>query len=527
MSYLKRALALVLALCFVLVIAACGPKEPAGNNDGTTTTTTAAQGDANVETTLANGETVATGATTTKGGTVGTTTKAPVVETVTDNPSMSKINAEIKRTTDKNGNASASFIKSLKGYTLKIYNPWPGAEPGSDIYQSAAYVETEVEKEFGVEIHETGNWEGYAETVFANITSGRPDADIYKVQDFNYATYVSKKYMANMTKAMRTAGVDMKEPWYNQDARKFFNINDGQYAWAGSEGSPYLIMYNKDMIKKAGLTDPADLVAKKQWTWDQMKKYAEKLNSSSVIGLSCGTTAADFLASMVISSGGSLVSIVNGKPKSNIKSAVVKNCLQTLATWTKNDAVVNMMKGQEMWQEAPKKFAKGELAMILGGDNAKAYKAQKATFTVGVVPFPTPKAGQDYVSQTKVQYMDFIPAPKATSAAKILFIRNEMYRVSYRFWDRDFQIRNKDMFKLNGKEMTDLADITYNRKSYFKTATNFVSLTEKSDATASTSWTVSEVVAGTRTPQAAIDAYGSMIEAEYESVWKGLTITGK
>ncbi|MBQ2677007.1 MAG: extracellular solute-binding protein [Clostridia bacterium] len=526
MSYLKRALALVLALCFVLVIASCS-KNPATGGDATTAaTTTAAQGDANVETTVAGGdETVATGATTTKGTVV--TTKMPTVATVTDIEGYSTIGNEIKRTTDKNGNASAAFIKSLKGYTLKIFDPWTGAAAGTTLYQDAAFVETEVEKEFGVEIYQTGNWEGYAETVFANITSGRPDADIYKVQDFNYATYLSKKYMANLTKAMTTSGVDMKEPWYSQDARKFFNVNNGQYAWLGSNSAQtFYLYYNKDMIKKAGLTDPADLVAKKQWTWDKLKTYSEKLTTASVMGLSCGTTVTDFLASMVISSGSSLVVVDNGVPKSNIKSAVVKNCLQTLATWTKNDAVFNIMKGQEMWQEAPNKFAKGELAMILGGTVDKSYRNYKSTFKMGVVPFPTPKAGQDYVTQRKLQWIDFIPAPKATSAAKILFIRNEMYRVSYRLWDREFQINNQDMFPVGSKDLTNFSNIAFDRAG-FKSAINVTSLTEKSGATASTDWTVYEVVNGTRTPQAAIDTYSSVIDQEYASTWKGLKITGK
>lgn len=58
-------------------------------------------------------------------------------------------------------------------------------------------------------------------------------------------------------------------------------IVDGKLFAVPWTSSPRVWFYNKDLIAQAGLTDPYELAAKGEWTYDKLYEYAEKISALS------------------------------------------------------------------------------------------------------------------------------------------------------------------------------------------------------------------------------------------------------
>lgn len=58
-------------------------------------------------------------------------------------------------------------------------------------------------------------------------------------------------------------------------------IKDGKLYALPWTSSPRVWFYNKDLISKAGLTDPFELAAKGEWTYDKLFEYSKKISSLS------------------------------------------------------------------------------------------------------------------------------------------------------------------------------------------------------------------------------------------------------
>ena len=197
-----------------------------------------------------------------------------------------------------------------------------------------------------------------------------------------------------------------------------------------------------------------------------------------------------------------------------------------MSVWTKN-SVLNILDENVPRDTLLKKFASGELAMFLASGITQIGSPKDTNeFTVGVAPFPTPKAGQIYVTQKQIKYAEFIPAPKATDAAKILFIRNEIYRLASRFKDRDIQLKYRNILRLNSLEMKCLANLKFNNNEY-KSYVNLIAYAERQNAEIKTEDIVNKVVKEGKDAQWAIDTYGLQLEQEYLSAWKDYIITAK
>lgn len=526
MSFIKKALAVMLVLIFVFALAACGGEE--SNND--TTTTTAAAGESTTQGTNADSSTVTdkTGASaavtkTTKRSNTGKGTEAPPVASITG----ADIDQLISRTTNVMGNASKKFIKSLKGFELNILYPWDTYKADSKLGQSAAFVRQQVEKEFGAEINEEGFFNNYNEQLATMLASRDCTSQVYMVQNFNFCPWFKNKYLCDLTKAMKDSAVDFKDPWYVQDATQFLNIDFKQYGWISFDAEyvvPYCIVYNKDLIKRAKLNDPAALAKNGQWTWAMLEKYAKKLNSSKIVGFGAVDTVS-MLASIVHQKGGSLVNVKRGsEPKSNITNQTVKNALNTLADWCGTGKFCDTFKGKG-WTYGKTQFANGKVAMIFGfHDTIQSIKHLKAdTSKFALAPFPTEKGTTSYTNVAIPQFINFIPTQFLASSAKILFLRNEMYRWNYRFVNRDFPIQWKSYFS-SQSVLNDALNIKF-AKNGNKTVFSWTSICESGKTTTGT--VLGYVIDNDGGVQTAIDKYKNGLYASYSDVWKGHKITGR
>lgn len=531
MANFKRLLAIVMVLVFAFALVSCGKNE---NKDEETTANnqTTKAGSSLDDTSDNSSEALITDAsgntvtvTTTKGSGGGT----PAPETITQDtrPGRSTIGPLISRTTNKNGKASQSFIKSLKGFQLNVEYPWGVFGPTHELGQSGLYVRKQVEDEFGVKINEGGQFAQFNERLAHLLLTKDPKvAHVTVVQSHLFASFFKNGYMSDLTKAMDTAGVDFKDPWYNPNAKEFLNIDNNQLGWISYDSEfvfPYSIIFNKTLFDRKKLADPATLAERGQWTWDKMVEYSKRLTAGSTIGL--GGSPILVLTSMVAQQGSSLVNVKrNTQPSANLDNQIFKDSLGKLAQWTKDDKILNRFKSQD-WTYGKVQLAAGNVAMLVGShDPIKGLAGKRDKF--GVAPFPMPKATKNFVNVSEPLFIYFVPKIHQNNADKILFVRNEMYRHSYRFSQRDFQILWEGYFgNDNKKAVDDACNLKYSKGNY-RTVFDWTSVCEDVDANAKIQNVVNDVLAEKRGISDAISAYSNVLTKRFNDVWQGHKITG-
>ena len=228
MSKFTKIIALVLAVMFMLSLVACGGDE-AENNEPTTAP--AAQAESGDNVTTLSGETTTT--VTTKKGDKKSDKKTKTTTTkTTQNPNLvdtsqgvSTVGKLIERTTNKAGNASDKFVKSLKGFTLKILYPWENIYGDKKCQVSAEESMKSVEDLYGVKITEEGQFNKYNENLASELSAKNCENHIYYAQGGYFPSYFQKGYISDLTPAMRESGVDFNDPWYISDAKGFLNID--------------------------------------------------------------------------------------------------------------------------------------------------------------------------------------------------------------------------------------------------------------------------------------------------------------
>ena len=173
MSKITKIIALMLAVMFTLSLVACGGDDQGEVNE-TTVAATEDQPVASSDVTVAPGETTTTTAATEKNGktkkqkntTTAADSKAAAEKVTKTEKKVTKVNSNlvdtsqgvsatyalIERTTNKAGNASAKFVKSLKGFTLKILYPWENIYGDKKCQVAAEESIKEIQNMYGVKL---------------------------------------------------------------------------------------------------------------------------------------------------------------------------------------------------------------------------------------------------------------------------------------------------------------------------------------------------------------------------------------
>ena len=525
MSKMKKIIALIMACLFALALVACDKDNEEGkkaaeskkaNNAVTSVVTKAGE----TTTTVKGKKDKKKGK---KNSKAKTTKKAVVAPKV--NVTTQKL---IARTTNRAGNASAKFVKSLKGFTLKILYPWEniyGATKCKTYYTQSM---REIKKAYGINIKEEGQWERYNESLAAELASKKCANHIYYSQGGNFSAYFKKGYISDLASAMRESAVDFNDPWYFNGVKAFLNINGKQYGWIPTEDehtTPVMIIYNKNLLSRKSLTDPAALAKKGQWTWSKMESYARKFdNDKNVTGM--GTVDSESLVEALATQlGTSLTKLKKGQsPTTNITDSKVKTALDTYASWcVGKKAWCDTFKG-EAWNYAKNKFTNGKIAMLFGGQDAvQNLKGAKDNSIFGIAPFPTKSPSKTYTSASTASFIAFIPIVHQKISAKILFARNEYYRYTYRYADRCARYRWESYLGDNNA-VTNAINIKYG-KAGNKSKMTWTNVCEDTEANVTTISIINEIRGG-KGVATAINGKKNALANTYKKVWKGYKITG-
>ena len=526
MSKITKLIALMLAVIFALSLVACGGDSNVESNDPTTTVSGDEQPQETVST--KKGETTTT--TKAKDNNKKTTkTTKKKIEAGVDNRASST-GALIERTTNKAGNASAKFVKSLNGFTLKILYPWENIYGEKRCQQAAMAAIAAVENEFGVKIDEEGAFNRYNENLASELSAKKCENHIYYAQGGFFPSYFEKRYIADLTMPMREAGVDFNDPWYISNAKGFLNIDGKQYGWAAYEDEyamPFHIIYNSKLLKSKRLKDPAELAKQGKWTWDVLLDYSKKFKDDKNITGFGTCSPILLLEAMCEQYGTSLTKISRGaEPKSNITDSKVKAALTTLGEWTTGKTPLCDTFQGKVWTYPKTQLAEGKVAMYFGShDDIQNLKGSAAQDDINIVPFPRRKGSKTYTGIASPGFVAFIPSVHQSKAAKILFIRNEYYRHNYRYVDRNFEYKWQTYFGDNKEAINNAAKIKF-AKDGNKIRFCWTLLCESPDAGITTNTVISEVISGKSTAAQAINSKKNALTKTYSTVWSGHEITG-
>ena len=310
---LKKVLAILLAVCLIVPMAACG-KNQGPDTDGTTTTVQQADvtdGSGEAEPTGEGETTDATGeqATVTdeNGETVTTTTKEGETTTTTKNGGG-------KTTTTKNGGGKTTTTTkpgrtSTKKEATTTSRPDIAGYIGAEVELKKGTVRADKGVDFGGKtfLHASGQtgaasdftkegyeifkqkyngtirmdgvgYTNYTQKIAANQASGKV-YDIIFLYTPEYPDLITSDCAEPITDYITTADLwtNGKEGGFSDAVIQAFSWNGEAYAMGGAYmQSLFCVFYNKKIFKDNRMEDPADLIAKGQWTWEKFVEMGQK-----------------------------------------------------------------------------------------------------------------------------------------------------------------------------------------------------------------------------------------------------------
>ncbi len=396
---LKRSLAILLALCMMLPLAACK------GNGGTTTTTTAGddttvtttapdEGDIGDETTVIDtettvatdedgnevtttvatdedgnevtttttvatdnqGNTVKTTTTTTKKGdttkkTTTTTKKGDTTKKTTTTKTKKTLYAVSTQTVKKDGESNTMGSISLKKGTTPLEK---GLDFGGKTFRFAFYGSSidadhdawhkSFEKQYNVKLDiKCLATTEYTAQLSSAMASKEP-YDIVFLYNFDYPSQIVANVMAPLDDYVTTADVwdSKKAEGFSYSLMEETSLNGHIYCVGGAYlQSPTVIWYNKLMFKNAGFSgsnDPLALYKSGKWTWEKLYDMLSEIQDPSKKLYGINTIAPYYHRQFITSFGTDFAKKTSdGRLVSNLNDSRLYNALEMLAKYHDNE----------------------------------------------------------------------------------------------------------------------------------------------------------------------------------------------
>jgi ABC-type glycerol-3-phosphate transport system substrate-binding protein len=174
--------------------------------------------------------------------------------------------------------SEVSFVKptyDLEGQTIVFWVPPAMGAPRTNTAEYASW--KDIEKRYNCLIKfQKVDYQTAVTKNTATALSGTADCDIWMPEWYNvYPSFIAK----NMVTPLSDYYPFESDPnWKDDDPQNNLLWGGKKYGlFAGSEIPMGGLWYNRSLLNRANLEDPASLVSKNQWTWDAFLEMCKKL----------------------------------------------------------------------------------------------------------------------------------------------------------------------------------------------------------------------------------------------------------
>ncbi|MDR2303993.1 MAG: ABC transporter substrate-binding protein [Treponema sp.] len=125
-------------------------------------------------------------------------------------------------------------------------------------------------------------FDGVQESINTSIPAGIPDVDIYEV-DLQFGI---PAVLHNYAVSLEEMGLGDTDVFKDQVVMKYLNVlgQRENFLFMPSNGGgigAYVLAFNMDLIRKAGLENPQDLYDRGEWTWNKWRDYLKKITQDT------------------------------------------------------------------------------------------------------------------------------------------------------------------------------------------------------------------------------------------------------
>lgn len=238
-------------------------------------------------------------------------------------------------------------------------------------------------------------FEGVQESMHASIPDGMPDVDIYEA-DLQFGIPAVMDGYAVSLESMDLFDTDV---FKDQKVMQYLRLPGREesylFAPAATGGTnAYVLAFNMDMIREAGLENPQDLYDRGEWTWDIWREYLHKLNRDidddgiiDIYGYSGYWT--HMLRNLLFSNG----TAIAAGPTETMSSKETQEVIQFIYELYNEDMVARPWDPSN-WDINNSLYAAGLSAFWIGADWLfDEQGGEDLPFEIGVVPWPCGPSG--------------------------------------------------------------------------------------------------------------------------------------
>ena len=320
-----------------------------------------------------------------------------------------------------------TFTIAVAAYYEDEFSWNQDTEYGEAIRQMITEIEGEENIRIKIDYYSPTEFTSIAQTSITNGDTGFADLMIHQL--FSFGPLAAQDLLMNLS---GLESLEVNSDRWNSVITNIASVKGGIYG-VGSNGlmgyAGMSCLYNRDMIKTLGLTDPAELVRKGEWTWDKFREYSLKavkdMNNDGKFDandrLGSTSQAYDGLVPVWLAAGVPMIKKdADGRLVYNMLDKSAVTALQKFkTTFTVNDGMFYPGDMDGITQQ--NFFLDGNCLFLLGGYTSDSEDSGK--FEIGIIPYPKYNKESDYIS---AQYHNTniitIPAISETSelAAKVL-----------------------------------------------------------------------------------------------------------
>lgn len=301
------------------------------------------------------------------------------------------------------------LVKDLGGYEFVIATYVGEPQAGSEINDEIIAINKLIEKQYNCKIvYDYYEPVSFYDVVGTKILAGDKVADLLDMTIYSLGSFMKEGQLYNLK---ILPNFNMEDTCWNKSYFDSTTVKSGTYGIGGSmlnsEGVGALL-YNKDILKKQGLKDPAEYIDEGKWTWDSFKlllsKTAKDLNNDGTFSSADDqfgflTANYDGMLNFFRSSGIDMIKQEKEVLKYNLDTSEGHSALAKLKDMfsmpgaINPGASINYSDGQQLW-------ARGRVAFYADFASLRVDRENFADvdFNVGMVPFPMGPSAKSYIS---------------------------------------------------------------------------------------------------------------------------------